>query len=340
MLSQISKIITGIFALICLGGISYIYLNKEIDQRAPAQLVVVDNTPAIAPIVKVPISTTSKSAIVPKKVVTKEPTPIKTIESVSPKVPATLNTVVAPGPLRAESSATSVPSTTSTLSIYGVIKYTNTAREQNGGLLALAENTTLDRDAQMKLSDMFAKQYFEHVSPTGVGPAELAKAVGYSYVIVGENLALGDFAGDFGVVTAWMNSPGHRANILNTHYQEIGVAVGKGMYEGRETWIAVQSFGMPLSSCPAIDSNLKLQIDANNLTIANLRMQLDSKKAQIDATSTNDPNYNVYVNEFNVIVPEYNSLVENNRANVSKYNSGIQAFNACIGAVSVTTTAH
>ena len=71
-------------------------------------------------------------------------------------------------------------------------------------------------------------------------------------------------------MTAWMNSPGHRANILNPHFQEIGVAVGKGMYEGHETWIAVQSFGMPLSACPASDANLKIKIDANNGMIFNL----------------------------------------------------------------------
>lgn len=251
-----------------------------------------------------------------------------------PDAPTAQSNVVAPGPLR---STTTVPTNPSDLTIAGVVVYTNEARAQNGGLPALKENFTLDRDAQMKLDDMFAKQYFEHVSPTGVGPADLAKIVGYSYVVVGENLALGNFGSDQGVVTAWMNSPGHRANILNTHYQEIGVAVGKGMFDGRETWLAVQSFGMPLSSCPSIDANLKSQIELNNTVIANLRAELDAKKAQIDATSTYDPNYNVYVNEFNAIVPQYNGLVEANRTNVSTYNAQVQAFNACIGSVATST---
>jgi len=151
-------------------------------------------------------------------------------------------------------------------------------------------------------------------------------------VIVGENLALGDFGSDQGVVIAWMNSPGHRANILNAHYKEIGVAVGKGMYDGNETWLAVQSFGTPLSACPAIDYALKSQIDENNIKIAALRGQLDAKKALIDTTPASEYNYNMYVSEYNALIPEYNALVGNNRILVANYNAGVQAFNSCINA--------
>jgi uncharacterized protein YkwD len=247
-------------------------------------------------------------------------------------VTPTKKMVVAPGPLRAPAlSSTTVPSSTA-LSISGVIEYTNIARAQNGGFLALTENATLDVDAKMKLDDMFAKQYFEHVSPSGVGPADLAKTVGYAYIVVGENLALGDFGGDAKLVDAWMASPGHRANILNGHYQEIGVAVGKGMYEGRETWLAVQSFGMPLSACPAIDMQMKAQIDSNNIQIANLKADLDAKKAKVDSTPTNDPNYNTYVNDYNVLIPPYNTLVQNTKTLIETYNAGVRAYNDCLAA--------
>jgi hypothetical protein len=218
--------------------------------------------------------------------------------------------------------------------VSGVLTYTNIARAQNGGFAALAENATLDQDAQIKLQDMFTRQYFEHVSPTGDGPAELANKVGYAFVIVGENLALGDFGTDEALLTAWMNSPGHRANILNPNYTEIGIAVGKGMYEGRNTWLAVQSFGMPRSACPSIDEQLKVTISTNNITIADLRAQLDAKKAQIDATSPRDPNYNTYVNDYNALVPEYNGILETNRINVENYNGQVRSFNACISAAS------
>lgn len=241
---------------------------------------------------------------------------------------ASAKAVIAPGPLRVTVVAPQVAR--ETLTVRGIILDTNTARAQNGGLPPLAENTILDRDAQLKLEDMFNRQYFEHVSPTGVGPSDLADKVGYAYVLVGENLALGGFISDQDLLTAWMNSPGHRANILNSHYQEIGVAVGKGMYQGELTWLAVQSFGMPRSACPSVNESLKTQIEANNAVITTMRARMDAKKAQIDATSQNDPNYNIYVGEFNALVPPYNNMVETSRILVANYNSDVNAFNTCI----------
>ena len=319
-------ILVGILALIGAGAFSYFSLEQTMGPREVAQeapLVVAKKETAV-----VAKPTSTQTTI--KKPVVKTPVPAN--GTLVPTKVIAEKTVVAPGPLRAPTPTTPLPTSTATLSMRGVIEHTNSARAQNGGLPALIENELLDRDAQMKLDDMFAKQYFEHVSPTGIGPADLAKTAGYAYVIVGENLALGDFESDQALVTAWMNSPGHRANILNAHYQEIGVAVGKGTYEGHETWMAVQSFGMPLSSCPATSPALKAQIDTNNIEIARLRTALDAKKVQIEATPTSDSNYNIFVGEFNVLVPEYNALVESNRATVASYNAGVQAFNACISA--------
>ena len=62
---------------------------------------------------------------------------------------------------------------------------------------ALKENEKLDQAALAKANDMFLKQYFEHVSPTGVGPGDLAQNYGYDYIIVGENLILGNFSSEF-----------------------------------------------------------------------------------------------------------------------------------------------
>lgn len=276
------------------------------------------------------VATTSsaKGTTTPKTTATKAPpkVPIQTNENAAPKLPTTEKTVVAPGPLRA-----AMPVRTETvLSVQGVIDLTNSARAQNGGLPPLAENKILDLDAQMKLTDMLTKQYFEHVSPSGVGPADLANTVGYAYVIVGENLALGDFGTDANLVDAWMASPGHRANILNAHYQEIGVAVGKGIYEGRETWLAVQSFGMPLSACPTIDPVKKGEIDTNNARVSSMNADLAARKAQIDATNPYDPLYNRYVNEYNALLAEVKVLAEANRVLVTEYNTLVQAFNSCV----------
>lgn len=347
MFGQFLMILVGISALVGAGAFSYLSFEQAIGLRP--SLVSDDTRSAdssadsnVAQEVPIPVvakkegarPATSTQIIQKKKIIVREPAPVlppaKTNGSLVPAVVVTEKPVVAPGPLRA-SPASSTSSTPSyALSVRGVIDHTNIARAQNGGLPALVENEMLVRDAQMKVDDMFAKQYFEHVSPSGVGPDELAVAAGYAYVVVGENLALGDFASDQALVTAWMNSPGHRANILNTHFQEIGVAVGKGLYEGRETWLAVQSFGMPLSACPEVNAPLKAQIDANNTEIARRRAELDAKKAQMNAIPLTDPNYNVYVGEFNALVPEFNALVEINRATVATYNAGVQSFNACI----------
>jgi uncharacterized protein YkwD len=212
----------------------------------------------------------------------------------------------------------------------GTFEWTNFERKQNG-LEPLKSNELLRQAAQKKMKDMFDKQYFEHVSPSGIGPADLAKSVGYAYVVVGENLALGSFESDKLLVEAWMNSPGHRANILNTRYQEIGIAVGKGMFEGREQWLAVQSFGLPLSACPSIDANLKRQLDENQAEIATLQAQLTVMKADIENDNRKDTKaYNAKVDRYNTLVGRLNSLIDQTKNLVAEYNAQVNYFNACL----------
>lgn len=292
-------------------------------------------TPENAPPLSSLQATSSAKTLTEKVLPKPAPSPQKKIDTLKNGALATTrtvasSTVVTPGPLRVSQEISVVPSTVHALSAGGVLSFTNAARANSSALSALARNETLDRAAQIKLDDMFGRQYFEHVSPIGVGPADLAKTVGYAYVIVGENLALGNFENDEKLVDAWMNSPGHRANILNTHYREIGIAVGKGIYEGKETWLAVQSFGMPLSACPAIDMTVKTQIDANNTEIARMKSTIDAKKTEIEGTSRYDSSYNMLVDEHNALVPLYNTFVEQTRALVATYNAGVQAFNTCI----------
>lgn len=212
----------------------------------------------------------------------------------------------------------------------GVIVETNRERTARG-IPALSENQKLDAAAEAKVIDMFAKQYFEHVSPSGVGVDTLADRVGYAYVTVGENLALGNFADDQALVTAWMNSPGHRANILNTHFSEIGVAVRKGMFEGREVWLAVQEFGRPLSSCPAIDPTLKQSIEESKTKIEALQTSLDNVRQEIDAMEPKRGDaYNQKVDEYNSLIPSYNQLVAATRTLIDQYNNQVRIFNSCI----------
>lgn len=91
------------------------------------------------------------------------------------------------------------------------------------GLVPLRLNDALNRAAANRIDDMLAKHYFAHVSPDGVQPFVWATRQGYRYRLIGENLALG-YRGT-AVVDGWMHSPGHRENILERSFDEVGIAV-------------------------------------------------------------------------------------------------------------------
>jgi len=225
----------------------------------------------------------------------------------------------------------SAPKKANALTSVGVIAQTNDQRAQNGNLLPLGENATLDAIATLRLDDMFQQQYFAHVGPQGESAITVASSVGYAHLALGENLALGLYAGDPGVVTAWMASPGHRANILDTQYTQIGVAVREGTFQGQETWIAVQVFGRPASDCPAPDANLKTSIDLSENQISAMDAQLQSDKAAIDAMSPQSgPQYNAQAEDYNNLVAQYNNLATETKTAISTYDAQVDAFNACL----------
>jgi len=141
-----------------------------------------------------------------------------------------------------------------------IIRLTNQERV-NQGLPALAMNNFLNQAAARKAADMFARNYWAHVSPAGTQPWYFVTQAGYSYRYAGENLAR-DFSDPGSVVTAWMNSPTHRENLLSNRYQDIGVAVVDGTLEGRETTLVVQMFGTQLASVPAVSGQASFTVSA------------------------------------------------------------------------------
>lgn len=141
--------------------------------------------------------------------------------------------------------APAAPAEASAITGATVIQLANAARKE-GGLSALTANSLLAKAAQNKANDMLARQYFAHNTPTGETPWTFIKAVGYSYVTAGENLAI-DFSEAESIQSAWMNSPGHRANIMNGAFSEIGIGIAKGTYNGHDTTIVVQMFGAPIA---------------------------------------------------------------------------------------------
>ncbi len=218
----------------------------------------------------------------------------------------------------------------SNLTSEGIVTWTNNQREQQGQT-ALHNNSALQKAAEAKLDDMFSRQYFEHESPDGKMPSDIIKTAGYAYLVVGENLALGNFQNDEILVQAWMDSPGHRANILNSKFQEIGVAARKGTYEGKEVWLAVQEFGSPLSSCPSPGSNLKDELNTNRAALADLQNQIKAQKAIIDANKfKSEAEYNQAIANYNALVRRSNSLGEETAGQVEKYNDSVNDFNACL----------
>ena len=110
-----------------------------------------------------------------------------------------------------------------------VIRLVNIERAKYG-LPALTEDWELSRVARYKSQDMKDKRYFSHTSPTYGSPFDMMKSFGLSYRTAGENIAMGQRTPQQ-VVNAWMNSSGHRANILNSSYKKIGVGyVASGNY--------------------------------------------------------------------------------------------------------------
>ncbi len=125
-----------------------------------------------------------------------------------------------------------------------VISLTNAQRAKYG-LTELIEDPKLDAAAVAKGANMFAENYWAHFAPSGKSPWDFIKSSGYKFTYAGENLAR-NFNASSEVMDAWMNSPSHKENILNSHYTNIGIAVVNGVLNGQETTLVVQEFGRPV----------------------------------------------------------------------------------------------
>jgi uncharacterized YkwD family protein/spore coat assembly protein SafA len=109
-----------------------------------------------------------------------------------------------------------------------VVRLVNIERSKQG-LNELKHNWELSRVARYKSEDMRNRGYFSHTSPTYGSPFQMIRSFGISYRTAGENIAKGQ-ASPEAVVRSWMNSSGHRANILNSSFTEIGVGYASGNY--------------------------------------------------------------------------------------------------------------
>ncbi len=150
----------------------------------------------------------------------------------------------------------SVLGVSSSITPQELLVLTNSKREERG-LPPLTLNSSLAQAAEAKASDMFAKNYWAHIAPDGTTPWFFIRSSGYEYIHAGENLARG-FSTSSDVVNAWMESPGHRDNMLSPHYKDIGFAIATGTLTGDETVLVVEMFGSAQSTSQEVTAQSSL----------------------------------------------------------------------------------
>ena len=188
-----------------------------------------------------------KAPVIPEKApVVETPAPTKTPveEKEVPVVPVKeAPEVVAPAPVETEKAPVVNEQVTEekeevqvSSEMQEVVNLTNNERAK-AGLQALQIDTKLTQSAQAKSQDMKDKNYFSHTSPTYGSPFDQMKSFGVSYKSAAENIAMGQRTAAE-VVDGWMNSPGHKANIMNASYTHIGVGLSDSGYYWTQQFIS------------------------------------------------------------------------------------------------------
>jgi uncharacterized protein YkwD len=116
------------------------------------------------------------------------------------------------------------------------------AERRKAGAPLLRPSARLDQAAQRHAEDMLARRYFAHESPEGKTVRERARAAGYEWQAIGENIAEGQLS-VAEVMDTWMHSPGHRRNILDRDFRELGAGLTLGKSGGEWQAVWVQTFG-------------------------------------------------------------------------------------------------
>lgn len=142
----------------------------------------------------------------------------------------------------------SVLSYATNMSISGLLQETNEER-LDGSLKSLTLNSKLNSAAQAKANDMADRDYWSHNTPEGSPPWVFIASAGYEYQTAGENLAYG-FDSSSAAVAGWMASPGHKANLMNTGYVDVGFGIANAAdYQGGgQQTIVVAMYGSPQSA--------------------------------------------------------------------------------------------
>ena len=214
------------------------------------------------------------------------------------------------------------------LNAENILYFSNLERTKRG-LKPLKFSAKLTRSATAKNNDMFANQYFAHESPVDPkkGFAYFIDNESYDFVRVSENLAMGDFDTAKSVVDAWMNSPSHRVNILYTDYQNIGVNVRVGTFNGSQVAMIVQHFGIPKNACPSVSEAMlhTLQsVEQDALTSKKTAEDLEKKINQ--DTNASDEELDSLIGVYNATIRNYNNLVLQFKKISAEYNEQVKEY--------------
>jgi uncharacterized protein YkwD len=250
----IGPILASLSALVLIAGIGWFVLDRTANvltsQDKPLSTTTdLSTTPSIpaTPSSTPPRRTTPTPKSTPTPTTTTTPTPTPRRSTKAPSRNGTRTPKPSPKPTRtstptATKTTTSAPSGGSGTAEAQVLKLTNDERAK-AGCGALKTNTALTKAAEAHAADMVDQHYFAHDSLDGRSPFDRMKAAGYRGGAMAENIAVG-YQDPAAVVEGWMNSAGHRKNILNCTYTVIGIGYDAGQVKpdwGNGSW--VQDFG-------------------------------------------------------------------------------------------------
>nr|QXL90813.1 sigma-70 family RNA polymerase sigma factor [Streptomyces sp.] len=217
-------------ALVIGGGTAYLLTGPESQETAPSTAA----------------ATESSERPSPSRTPSKPPKPSPSASSKKPK-PKPSKTKAKPSPTPTKAKPKPTPTKTATPPpakpsgvADQVIALVNTERSK-AGCGPVSSNSKLATAATNHSADMAARDYFDHTSPDGKDPGDRITAAGYRWSTYGENIARGQQT-PASVMDSWMNSEGHRANILNCSFKELGVGIHNG--SGGPWW--TQAFGTAL----------------------------------------------------------------------------------------------
>lgn len=201
---------------------------------------------------------------------------------------------------------------------------TNEKRQENGDS-ALTISDQLSQAAANKATDMFAKNYWAHNAPDGTTPWVFIKSSGYDYIYAGENLARG-FTTSSDVITAWMNSPEHKQNMLSQNYKDVGFAVATGTLNGEETVLVVEMLGSTNFAPPPVAKTVQ---QTTQIAVA-----ISATPTQAQSAPFNNNSLNITPNPTNPSQNTTENIVTNpenktlgiksnvkNKTDISQYNS-------------------